>query len=133
MQIIRDPADAASIADPELRALVEKTIRDLSEDYPYDPAELGYFLLVQQGDTLAAINEQLGWDILTNRWTGIRFGDPRFTPSFELVDEHAGYFELVYVMGQDGGGIEVMVSKSIDIPDLLAMCRQYAVPAPVAM
>ena len=80
---------------------------------------------------MAAINEQLGWDILTNRWTGIRFGDPRFTPSFELVDEHAGYFELVYVMGQDGRGIEVMVPKSIDIPDLLAMCQRYAVPAPV--
>jgi hypothetical protein len=32
MQIIRNPADAASIASLELRALIQKTIRALSED-----------------------------------------------------------------------------------------------------
>jgi len=60
MQIIRDPAATASIADLELRALVEKTIADLSEEYPYDPDVLGYFLIVEPGDSLQAINAQIG-------------------------------------------------------------------------
>lgn len=62
MQVIRDPLEAASIADPELRTLVQKTIAALSEDYPYDPDVLGYFLIVQPGDGLAIIYAQIGFD-----------------------------------------------------------------------
>ena len=65
---------------------------------------------------------------MSNRWTGIRFGDAGFTPSFELVDEHPGYFELVYVIGQDGWGFEFFIPKTIDLPELLAMCQRYATP-----
>jgi hypothetical protein len=127
MQVISEPADTIAIADPELRHLIEKTIRDLSPDGPYDPDELGYFLIVQLGDSLDAINEQIGFDIMVNRWTGIRFGDACFAPSFELVDEFPGWFEMVFILSDDGFGIEVFIPKSIDIPNLLAMCQRYAV------
>jgi hypothetical protein len=33
MQITHDPADTAALADPEPRALVERTVVALSEDY----------------------------------------------------------------------------------------------------
>jgi hypothetical protein len=127
MQVISDLSEAASIADPELRHLIEKTIRDLSHDVPYDPDELGYFLIVQLGDSLDAINEQIGFDIMVNRWSGIRFGDTGFAPSFELVDEFPGWFEMVFIQSDDGFGIEAFIAKSIDIPELLAMCQRYAV------
>ena len=129
MQIIRDPADAINIADPELCALVQKTIAALSEDYPYDPDVLGYFLIVQHGDTLATINAQIGFDILANKWTGIRFDQPGYTQSFEILDEHAGYYEMVFLIDDSGFGIDVFIPKAIDIPELLAMCQRYAVPA----
>ena len=129
MQIIRDPADAINIADPELCALVQKTIAALSEDYPYDPDVLGYFLIVQHGDTLATINAQIGFDILANKWTGIRFDQPGHTQSFEILDEHAGYYEMVFLIDDSGFGIDVFIPKAIDIPELLAMCQRYAVPA----
>jgi hypothetical protein len=131
MQIIREPEGTASIADPELRHLIEKTIRDLSEDYPYDPDVLGYFLIVQPGDTLEAIDTQLGFDILANRWTGIRFDQPGYTQSFECLDEHVGYYEMVFIISDDGYGIEVFIPKSIDIPDLLSMCAKFAVPGQI--
>lgn len=128
MQVIRDPADAATITDPELCELIEKTIRDLSEDYPYDPDELGYFLIVQPGDSLDALSAQIGFPIMANRWTGIRFGQPDFTPSFELVDEHAGYYEMVFIISDSGYGIEVFIPKTEGVePELLAMCKRYAV------
>ena len=130
MQIIRDPADTSAITDPVLRQLIEKTIRDLSEDDPYDPDELGYFLIVEEGDTLEKIDAQLGFPILSNRYSGARFDEPGFAPSFELVEEHAGYFEMVFVISDDGYGVEVFVPKTVGIdPDLLAMCQRYAVPA----
>lgn len=132
MQIIRDPADAANIADPELRQLIEKTIRDLSPDGPYDPDELGYFLVVEPGDSLNTINAQLGFDVLENKWTGKRFDQPGYTQSFEILEEHAGYYEMVFVIGQDGFGVEVFIPKATGIdPQLLTMCQRYAVAAAV--
>lgn len=130
MQVIRDPLEAANIADPELRTLVQKTIAALSEDYPYDPDELGYFLIVEPGDSLATINAQIGFDILANRWTGIRYDQPGYTQSFEVLDEHTHWFEMVFVLSDDGYGIEVFIPKTEGIdPDLLAMCQRYAVAA----
>jgi len=127
MQIIRSPADAAMITNIELRTCIEKVISDLSEDYPYDPDVLGHFLIVELGDSLATINTQLGLDILANKWTGIRFDQPGYTQSFEVLDEHANWFEMVFILSDDGFGIEVFIPKAIDIPDLLVMCQLYAV------
>ena len=132
MQIIRDPAETSTIADPELRALVEKTIRDLSPDGPYDPDELGFFLIVEPGDSLDTINSEIGFNILANRWTGIRFDQPDYTQSFECLDEHAGYYEVVFIISDDGFGIEVFIPKAAGVPaELLAMCVAYATPAPI--
>lgn len=128
MKIIRDPADSASIADPELRHLIEKTVRDLSEDYPYDPDELGYFLIVQPGDSLDVLSAQIGFSIMVNRWTGIEYGQPDFTPSFELVQEHAGYYEILILLSDSGFGVEVFIPKTEGVDaELLAMCKRYAV------
>ena len=132
MRIIRTLADATTIADPELRQLIDTTIAALSEDGPYDPDALGYFLIVESGDSLATINAQIGFDILANKWTGIRFDAPGYTQHFEVLDEHAGYYEMVFVLGQDGYGIEVFIPKGIDLQDLLAMCVQFAMPVDTA-
>ena len=131
MQIIREPAETAAIADPELRALVQKTIAALSEDYPYDPDVVGFFLIVEFGDTIATINAQIGFDILINRWTGIRFDQPGYTQHFEILEEHARCYEIVFLLDDSGFGIEVIVPKAIDLPELLAMCLRFAVSATV--
>jgi hypothetical protein len=133
MQIIRDPADADSIANRELRVLVQKTIVALSPDGPYDSDVLGYFLIVEPGDSLATIEAQVGFDILANRWTGIRFDQPGYTQAFEILAEHADWFELVFIVSDDGFGIEIFIPKSTDIPELLAMCQRYATPATLAV
>lgn len=131
MQVIRDPADAATITNLELRTCIEKIISDLSEDCPYDPDVLGYFLVVEPGDGLATINAQLGFDILANRFSGIRFDQPGYTQSFEVLDEHANWFEMVFIISDDGYGIEVFIPKSGVDPELLAMCQKYAMPVAI--
>lgn len=131
MHIIRDPVDVATVADPELRALLQTTIAALSPDASFDPDELGYFLIVQPGDSLAMLDALLGFSILTNRWTGIRYDQPGYTQAFEILDEHDHWFELVFLLDDSGYGISVFVPKSTDITDLLAMCHRFATPGAI--
>ena len=110
MQIIRKPADADA-ADPELRQLISDTFARVADC----PEILGFVLVVEAGDTLADLDAVLRFSILAGR--------------HEFIVEHAGYFELVYVLGQDGWGIEVLMPKIEGInPDLLAMCIEHALP-----
>jgi hypothetical protein len=79
---------------------------------------------------LDTINAQIGFDILANKWTGIRFDQPGYNQAFEILDEHAGYYELVFLIDDSGYGIEVFVPKTEGVdPELLAMCRRFALPA----
>ena len=94
-----------------MRHLISASFANVSDC----PEILGFVLIVEQGDTIANVDAQLGFPILANR--------------HEFILEHAFWFELVYVLGQDGYGIEVFVPKSIDLPDLLSMCVTQALPA----
>jgi hypothetical protein len=109
MQIIRTTTD--EVADPELRVLVSHVFANVSDC----PEILGFVLVVEPGDTLPMLDTLLRFSILDG--------------GNEFILEHANWFELVYVLGQDGFGIEVFVPKNADLPALLAMCVGQAVPA----
>ncbi|HOE43290.1 MAG TPA: hypothetical protein PLB25_16915 [Rhodoferax sp.] len=109
MQIIRKPAD--DVSDPDLRQLIDRVFATVIDC----PEILGFILIVEPGDTIAMLDAKLGFSILSGR--------------HECILEHADWFELVYVLGQDGSGLEVIIPKSIDIPELLTMCQQHATPA----
>ena len=126
MFVIRDLSSTAHISDSEIRHLIEQRIHDLSVE-PYDPDALGYFLVIEPSDSLEEINAQLGFSILCNRFSGIKFGDSDFTPSFEFVEEYASCYDMVFILSDDGFGVEVFIPKSIDIPELLAMCQKFVV------
>jgi hypothetical protein len=130
MILLRDPSDADAVANPEVRALAAQRFTMLSEEESFDPDVMGFFIVVEPGDELSAINEQLGFDVLANRFTGIRFDQDGFHRSFEVLEEHRTCFEIVFVLSDDGYGVEVFVPKAEGIhPDLLAMCSTYATPA----
>jgi hypothetical protein len=129
MQIICDLAGASQISDISIRELVRQRINDLRGE-AFDSAELGYFLVVEIGDTLQALETQLGFPIVANRFTGIRWDQPGFTPSFEFI-ENLGYcYDMVIVISDTGYGVEILVPNKVggDV-DLLAMCAKYATPA----
>ena len=126
MQIIRDLASTTQISNPSIRQLVQKRINDLGGE-AFDTAALGYFLVIEPGDTLDAIDSQLGFCILANRVTGISYDQPGFSPSFEFVEEFPSCYDMVFVLSDDGFGIEVFVPKAEGIPpDLRIMCRTFA-------
>ena len=126
MQIIRDLASTTLIDNPAIRQLVQKRIKDLGGE-AFDTTALGYLLVIQPGDTLDAIDTQLGFSILANRFTKIRFDQPGFSPSFEFVEEFPACYDMVFVVSDDGHGVEVFVPKAEGIPpDLRIMCRVHA-------
>ena len=128
MQIIRNLPSTLRISDPAIRKLVQQRIDDLGGD-KFDAAVLGYFLVIEPGDSLNTINTQIGFNILANRFTGIRWDQPGYTPSFEFIEEFPSCFEIVIILDDSGYGIDIFISKGTGVdPDLLAMCQRYATP-----
>jgi hypothetical protein len=78
-----------------------KRIEELS-DYPdYDLAELVHIFVVQPGDTLADLDAALGFAVEDR--------------AVDAIDVHPGWYELTYVLADDGFGVVVYVPKSPDI------------------
>ena len=128
MQIIRDLPSTQQISDAAIRKLVQHRIDELGGD-KFNTTELGYFLVIDPGDSIVAISAQLGFSILANRFTGIRSDQPGFTPSFEFVEEFPSCFEIVIILDDSGYGVDIFISKGSGVdPDLLAMCQRYATP-----
>jgi hypothetical protein len=128
MQIVRDLPTAALIRNPKIRQLVQQRIADLGGE-SFDTNELGYFLVIEPGDTLDAVATQLGFSILSNRLTFIRYDQEGFTPSFEFIEDFGYCYDMVFVISDDGYGIEVFVEQAIGVDtNLLAMCARYATP-----
>jgi hypothetical protein len=126
MQTIRDLPSTQQISDPAIRKLVQQRIDELGGD-KFNTTELGYFLVIESGSQ-ETINAQLGFSILANRFTGIRWDQPGYTPSFEFIEEFPSCYELVFILDDSGYGVDIFVSKKTGVdPDLLAMCHQYAV------
>jgi len=127
--VLRSPDDASRIADPEIRNLVKLRFAQVCSGETYDPDRHGYMLVVEPGDTVEAIERESGCPMLRNTFDDARFGDPEFTPAAEVIEEHSNCYELVFIFSDDGG-VEIFVPKVDGIdPELLAMCRQFAVPA----
>jgi hypothetical protein len=128
MQIVRDLPTAAQIRNPEIRQLVQQRIHELGGD-SFDTNELGHFLVIEPGDALDAIAAQLGFSILSNRFSFIRFDQEGFTPSFEFIEDFGHCYDMVFVLSDTGYGIEVFVERDMGVDtNLLAMCARYATP-----
>ena len=127
MQVIRDLLSTLQISDAAIRTLVQQRIEYLGGDR-FDAAELGYFLIIEPGDSLDTINTQVGFNILANRVTGILWDQPGFTPSFEFIEEFPACYELVFILDDSGYGVDIFISKESGVdPGLIAMCQRYAV------
>ena len=130
MIVVRDLSTIDQISNLQIRELVQQRVNDLGGE-SFDSNELGYFLVVESSDTLEALSAQLGFDLLRNRFTGIRFNATGFTPSFEFIEEFPACYDMVFVLDDTGIGVEIFVPKEEGIdPDLIAMCRMFAYTAP---
>ena len=130
MLILRDPALVSSIVDPDVRSLVEQRFIEICDGEPYDYDLHGYMIVVEPGDSVEDLEQETSCRILHNLFDDVHFGNPDFSPSFEAMGEHASCYEMVFILNDEGFGIDIYIPKYPGIDaDLLAMCAEYAAPA----
>jgi hypothetical protein len=123
MHVIRTESDLQALEDPDLLELIRRRIADTAE-YVDHFSELVFFVIVEPGDDMTTVDASLSFSLLANRFDGIAFGEPGFTPSWDVLEEHPGFYELVFVLGQDGQGVTVFVTRGEGVSaELLVMCR----------
>lgn len=92
-----------------------------------DLSEIARFIIVQPGDSLDALETELGFSVFRNPVDGRLFGDPEFSPGWEWIADHGHCFEMVFVYTDDGYGHVVIAPKGPGIdPELLCLCQAYA-------
>lgn len=101
----------------ELDALSEPIANHLrtrfTQSYPQGRDDHdGYFVVVETTDTV---------EMLTMRYQ-IHFNEARH----EFVDHHAGFYEALFLMGDDGFGIDLVIPDN-DMMDmeLIRYCQQH--------
>ena len=114
MLIIKDRDSASAVSDPAIRQMILQRIDAIASDEPYVSALHGYFLVLTECTTLQVINRQVGFDVLAK------------TP--EILEEYSDCYDMLFIVDDSGYGIELFIPKSIDIPELIAMCELFAVP-----
>ena len=112
---IRSIEAVTSITSQEIRQLIHQRIAEITQGQPYDADVYGEFVVVEAGDSLSNIEAHLCREVVGN---------------FEWLVEWPCCWEAVFVLSDDGYGIDLLIPKSEAMDaDLLAMCRKYAVPA----
>jgi hypothetical protein len=131
MQVIKDELALDTIDDPLLHELIESRIADMTQGEDFDPDLHGFFVVMEAGDSVAEIEAVFGTSLLHNGVTSAKYGGPDFSPLFEYVGAHAGWYEIVVVPGDGDFGIVLFVARHATIePRLLALCAEYAVAEP---
>lgn len=127
MHIVRDLSSANTVADPEIRSLIQQLLIEICDGEPYDYDRHGYMIVVEAGDTVEALEEVTGCHILHDPTNSTRFGDPSFVPSFEFVAQHLGCYEMEFLFDDSGAGVGIFVPKAEGIDrELQRLCAQYA-------
>jgi hypothetical protein len=93
MEILKDSAAVEkylnTTPDPELRGLLADRVQALSD---YELSEIAHFYVVETADELASLN---------------------LPGLYEIREDYEQWTELVYVLSDDGFGLQVYVRKGL--------------------
>jgi hypothetical protein len=121
MLIFKSPSSFESITDPDILKLVKLRHDQLGDEM------FGSVIIIEAGDSISCIEEELSFPILTNLFDDISFPDPDFVPCFEVLEDHGGCYEMLFILSDGDDAIEIFIPKVGVDPLLLSMCSQFAV------
>ena len=121
MLILKSPSSFNSITDPDILKLVKLRHYQLGDEM------FGSVIIVEAGDGIPGIEKEIGFCILTNLFDDVRFPDPDFVPCFEVLEDHGGCYEMLFLFSDGDDAMEIFIPKTGVDNDLLAMCSQFAV------
>lgn len=101
--------------DPELKQLLRSHAERLAEYEDYALEELAEFLIVEAGDALPDVEQAYGTQLVM---------DGQFTFTVELITQHERWFDVVWIISDDGFGLVLLVQIDPGTDArLLAACR----------
>ena len=121
MLILKSPSSFDSITDPDILKLVKLRHSQLGDEM------FGSLIIVEIGDTVEDIENEIGFCILTNLFDDISYPDPDFVPSCEALEDHGDFYEMLFILGDGDEAVEIFIPKHGVDNELLAMCSQFAV------
>ncbi len=119
MHVLRDsPSIRGAVTRfPELSESLERRITELSEYEGYELHELVNLVVAEPGDTVEQLSAVLGIDV--------EHRQP------DLAESHPGWYELTYVVSDDGFGFVVYIPSRRDLDArVLALCATHAADGP---
>lgn len=95
-------SDASAVLEGnEVHALLEAHVERLAEYADFDLTDLAMFAIVMPGDTLEGIEEELGRALIND--AGVFIEPP------EIIQRHTDWFELAFILSDDGFGLVLFV------------------------
>ena len=127
MQILCDSSSTqkALRTQAELTRLITGYVERLSDYEGHELGQMVQFIVMTSSETVIELEVALGFSVRVNRFSGCRYGDADFLPSWEVIEAHRYWYEMVYVLGDDGFGIVIFVPKDADA-ELIEMLQHYA-------
>ena len=121
MLILKSPSSFDSITDHDILKLVKLRHDQMGDEM------FGSVIIVEIGDTVEDIENEIGFCILTNLFDDISYPDPDFVPSCEALEDHGDFYEMLFILGDGDEAVEIFIPKHGVDNELLAMCSQFAV------
>ena len=108
--------------DPPLHRLLTDRIAALGEAL-IDWTE---YLVVCVGDQEDDITSCIGLSPLVEPIDGVRYGTPAFSPHWDWLAAHDGYWELQFTFGSTFAYVVIVPDQDGVLPELRRLCRTYA-------
>lgn len=109
----------ASDEGSEIGKLVLNRMEELTDDQT-SMEELVMFVILGPGDGIEKLQDQLDMRVMTDLGS----------PLWEVIEEHATCYELVFVLSSSGYGALVFAPKLGCEPDILTLCQEHAYRSP---
>jgi hypothetical protein len=123
MHVLRHPDEVLafieSYSDPCVTTLVKKRMEELTDEN-ISMEELVVFVILESDDGIEQLQNQMNIQIMTDLGSSL----------WEVIEEHATCYELVFVLSSSGYGILVFAPKAECAADILDLCREHAYRSP---
>ena len=83
------------------------------------------FILVESTDTIDDLEAASGCPIITSWFSDAIYPHEDFAPSFEFIEEHHDFYEMVFVLTDDNTTVFIIPKEKVD-PLLLTMCQEFS-------
>ena len=118
MIVIRTAEEMARALDSPLNPTLKQRLQShwerLSEWEDYELSELAVFLIAQKGDTLENAEAAFGEPLIR---------DSKFCFLPEVVEQHGGWYEVTFILSDDGFGLVLLAQVDPNTDGrLLAAC-----------